>query len=135
MLGEKIGETQGKITGVRVIQGPDGQPRVETSFQGSGKVYGVETSELGSYTAQLTPAGVLQGEGQGVVMTKDGEGYSWRAHGVGRPTGKGMAAHWSASLVFQTTSQKLARLNGVLGVVEWDVDENGNAKGSLHEWK
>lgn len=135
MLGEKVGELQAKVTGQRVIKGPDGLPRVETSYQGIGKIYGVETQEMGTYTARLTPAGVLQGEGQGVIMTKDGDSCFWSGHGIGRPTGKGLASSWRASLVYQTTSQKIGRLNGIVGVVEWEVDENGNARGSVAEWK
>ena len=135
MLGEKFGENQGRITGQRVITGQDGIPRVETSFQATGKIYGIETQELGSYTSHVAPTGVLHGEGQGVAMTKDGDAISWRGNGVGRLTGKGQAGSWRASLVYLTTSQKLARLNGVVGVIEWEVDENGNARGSAFEWK
>jgi hypothetical protein len=35
----------------------------------------------------------------------------------------------------QTMSSRWSRLNGVVGVGEWEVDENGNGKAQLWEWK
>ena len=135
MLGEKFTEHVGKVTGVRVIPGDEHAPAVETSFQGQGKVYGIETTEIGTYVSRLQESGVFQGEGQGVVMTKDGDVITWRGTGVGKPTGKGLAASYRYSLTFQTTSQKLAKLNTFMAVGEWEVDENGNTKGTGWEWK
>jgi hypothetical protein len=134
MLGEKFQATTAKISGTRVLPGELG-PKVEVSYQGTGTIYGTETTELGTYTSVMQPSGTLLGEGQGVAMTKDGESVAWRGFGVGRPTGKGLGASYRYALSFQTTSSKLARLNGLFAVGEWEVDENGNAKGSAWEWK
>ena len=135
MLGEKFQEHTGKVTGVRVIPGDEHAPAVETSFQGIGKVYGIDVTEMGTYVSRLTDAGVFHGEGQGIAMTKDGEVISWKGTGVGKPTGKGLGTSYRYSLTFQTSSQKLAKLNSLLAVGEWEVDENGNTKGAGWEWK
>jgi hypothetical protein len=82
----------------------------------------------------MTPAGVLNGVGQGVVMSAQGDSLSYVAQGVGKP-GKGMSASWRYSIVVQTASTKWARLNGMLVIGEWDTDEQGNGKGQLFEWK
>jgi hypothetical protein len=108
---------------------------VEVSFAGTGKLLGVATTDLGTYVSTMTPFGVLNGEGQGITMTADGESLTWKGHGIGKPTGKGMAASYRYSIVVQTASTKLAKLNGVLLVGEWEVDENGVAKGQAWEWK
>lgn len=135
MLGEKFTEHVGKVTGVRVIPGDEHAPAVETSFAGNGKLYGMETTEMGTYISRLQPSGVMVGEGQGIVMTKDGEAITWKAQGVGRPTGKGMAASYRYALTFQTSSQKHAKLNTFMAVGEWEVDEQGNTRGNGWEWK
>ena len=48
MLGDKIGEETGKVTGQRVLA-TDGPPMVETSFQASGSLYGVSHMTIGTY--------------------------------------------------------------------------------------
>lgn len=136
MLGEKFTQEQGKVTGTRVIPGIDGgPPQVETSFHTQGKLYGVDVTDIGTYTSRMQPGGSLVGEGQGVAMTSDGDAIVWKGFGVGKPTGRGMAAQYRYSITFQTTSQKLSKLNGLLAVGEWEVDENGNCKGQGWEWK
>jgi hypothetical protein len=79
--------------------------------------------------------GTLWGQGQGLSLTKDGDAVTWHGTGIGKPTGKGMAASWRGAIFYTTQSSRLARLNGVTVVFEWDVDENGNAKGTTWEWK
>ncbi len=136
MLGEKLYDITGKVTGQRVLPGnTPGDVKVEVSFQGTGKLLGIDTLENGTYQANMKAPGVLFGEGQGLTLTKDGEPLTWFGTGIGRPTGKGMAASWRGSIYYTTASQKLARLNGVAVVFEWEVDEQGNAKGAGWEWK
>src|SRR5438093_658243 len=98
MLGEKIGESTGKITGQRTLPSDHEGPKVETSFQSAGKILGVEFTELGTYCTALREGGVLYGEGQGVLMSKDGESCTWRGAGIGRPTGKGLGVSYRGSL-------------------------------------
>jgi len=80
------------------------------------------------------PDGTLHGKGQGVIMTADGEVVTWTGEGVARP-GRGLAASWRGAVYHQTASQKLARLNGVAIVFEYEVDESGNVHSKLWEWK
>ena len=68
MLGEMIGEEQGKITGIRVLPSEGQNPRMEVSFQASGRLVGVETTTMGTYISTLMPNGVFNGVGQGVVQ-------------------------------------------------------------------
>ncbi|MCS4538123.1 MAG: hypothetical protein HYY67_04610 [Thaumarchaeota archaeon] len=134
-LGEMLGEERGKITGTRVLPSDGQGPKIETSFQASGKILGVEHSDIGTYLSVMRPSGVIYGEGQGVIMTKDGETVSWTGSGVGKPTGRGAAARFSYSITYQTMSQRLARLNSVVGVGEYEADENGNTYSKTWEWK
>ena len=86
-LGELIEESR-KITGRRV-QNVEGIPKMETSFLMEGNYKGTSCTDVGTYAAVLRE-GVLHGEGQGIVMTKDGQGMaSWTGQGIGRFTGAG----------------------------------------------
>src|ERR1700731_3537204 len=49
MLGEKIGETSGKITSQRVLPNLGGGPKMETSFQANGSILGTNEKEKGTY--------------------------------------------------------------------------------------
>ncbi len=60
---------------------------------------------------------------------------SWIGQGVGTFTGRGSASIWRGPLFYQTSSQKLARLNSIVVVFEYEVDENGNTHDKLWEWK
>ena len=135
MLGDKIDELTAKVTGTRVIGKEGGAVTVELSITGQGKVLGTDATELATYHSVMTPAGVMNGEGQGLIMTKDGDSLTWTGHGVGKPTGTGLASSWRYSIVMRTTSSKWARLNGVLGIGEWELDDAGNGRAQVWEWK
>ena len=135
MIGEKIDEVSAKITGTRVIPGEGGNVKIEVSFSGNGKLLGVDVMEMVTYQSTMTPAGVLNGEGHGLVMSSDGDALTWAGHGVGRPKGKGMSASWRYSVIMRTASKRWARLNEVLGIGEWEVDEAGNGRAQMWEWK
>lgn len=73
MLGEKIGETSGKITSQRILPNLGGGPQMETSFRANGSILSTSVKETGTYWTIVRPDGTLYGEGQGVMMTKDGK--------------------------------------------------------------
>jgi hypothetical protein len=134
MLGEQIIEETGQITGMRVLPDEGAGPKVEVSFQASGMALGVHGSNMGTYVSVARPDGTLFGEGQGVAMTEDGGMVAWRSQGVGRFTGHGMAVSWRGATYFQTTSERLARLNGIAGVYETETDESGKMETKIYEW-
>jgi hypothetical protein len=135
MLGEQLGEIKGKITGMRVLEADYQGPKAEVSFQASGKFLGANVTDMGTYSAVLTKSKVFLGQGQGILMSSDGDSVYWTGQGIGKPTGKGQAANWRGSVFYKTDSQKFSRLNGVAGVFEYDVDENGNVAYKVWEWK
>ena len=135
MLGEKIGEFSGKVTTQRVLPCEGSGPKIEVSFQSTGKILGLDVNEIGTYWSVMRPGGAIYGEGQGVYMTKDGESCSWVGSGIGKPTGKGTGVSYRGSVYYQTTAARLTRLNTMCAVFEYEVDENGNSRSILSEWK
>ena len=133
MLGEQIGELRGKRTGRRVLPTEIGF-KAEVSFEDSGKLLGIEIQNIGTYWSQSRPDGSLYGEGQGVVITTDGETATWKGQGVGKFQGGG-AVTYRGAVYYSTASAKLSRLNAVAVVYEFDVDGNGNIHTRLWEWK
>ena len=136
-LGELIGEDRGKMTGERVL---DVQvPKMETSFTMEGNYRGTLCTDVGTYTSVRREGGVLYGEGQGIVTTKDGQGIAtWTGQGIGRFIGPGRVS-FRGSLFFRTPSMsqggKLSYLNNIVGVFEYEVDEAGNCSSKTWEWK
>ena len=133
MLGDHIGEGHGKRTGRRVLS-TEGTPKVEVSFESSGKLLGVELHEIGTYWSVVRPDGNLYGEGEGVVMGSGGEMATWKGSGVGK-IGAGGAVSYRGAIYYSTPTPQLARLNGVAVVFEFDVDAEGNTHSKLWEWK
>ncbi|MBI4530954.1 MAG: hypothetical protein HY709_05465 [Candidatus Latescibacteria bacterium] len=137
MLGEKLGEFRGKVTGQRVLPPDSSGPKVETSFEISGTILGVEATMMGTYWSIVRPDGTLYGEcpQQGIIMTRDGDMGTWSGAGVGKFTGQGSAVSFRGAIYFHTAAQKLARLNEVAILYEWEVDAQGNAQTPFWEWK
>jgi len=137
MLGELVSEDNGKITGQRVLDVVQG-PKIEVSFSMVGKYKGIEGNNIGTYWTVPRPGiGVMYGEGQGVITTKDGkEMATWTGQGVGRFTSPGGKISFRDSLFFRTTSSaNLSALNNLVGVFEYEVDGMGNCSSKVWEWK
>ncbi len=135
MLGEQIGEETGQVTGIRVLPDEGTGSRVEVSFQTSGTLLGAHVSNMGTYISTPRPDGTLFGDGQGVAVTEQGDMATWRGQGVGHFTGHGTAVSWRGAIYFQTTSERLARLNGIAAVFEHEADESGKTTDTTYEWK
>ncbi|NRF65652.1 hypothetical protein HLB44_01510 [Aquincola sp. S2] len=134
MLGERIGEDIGKITSQRVLPSEGGAPRIETSFQAAGAIYGVKATDLGTYVACVRPDGSLYGEGQGLLMGQAGETATWKGGGVGTMKKDG-AISYRGAVYYQSASPAWQKLNSIAGVFEFEIDPQGNTKGQLWEWK
>jgi hypothetical protein len=135
MLGELIYEQKGKVTGQRVLD--VSPPRVETSFSATGTLKGgITVSEMGTYWSEARSPGILYGEGQGIIMTNDGtEVATWKGSGIGRMSGSGKVSFRGAIYWHTTSTGKLAPLNNVVGVYEYEIDEGGNTSAKIWEWK
>jgi type 1 fimbria pilin len=134
MLGEKIGEISGKVTMQRVLSNLGGDPKMETSFQASGSVLETDVKDIGTYWTIFRADGTQYGEGQGIMVTKNGKTATWTGHGVGVRNKDGSATYRGA-LYFQTMPQKWSRLNKVAVLFEYAVDAEGNTHSEYWEWK
>src|SRR5437763_16542302 len=83
MLGEKIGEISGKITMQRVLPNLGGAPKMETSLQANGSLLGTDLKDTATYWTLVRPHGTHYGQGQGVLVTKDGKRATWTGHAGG----------------------------------------------------
>ena len=136
MLGEKIGEFHGKVIGQRILPS-DGLPKFETTVDITGTILGIPARIMATYWAAVQPDGSLYGEtvGPTPTITEDGGMAAYRGMAAGRFTGKGSAVSFRGAAFYQGATGKLARLNGLAIVFEWDVDEQGNGTFRLWEWK
>jgi hypothetical protein len=135
-LGELIEESRGRITGERVLDVT--MPKVESSFTMEGNYRGTACREIGTYTSVLG-GGVFHGGGRGIVTAKAGQGMTaWTGQGIGKFTGPGRVS-FRGSIFFKVPSSseggKLSNLNNMVGVFEYEVDENGNCSSKTWEWK
>ena len=132
MLGDLIGEAHGKRIVRRVLS--TDPLKVEVSFEEAGKILGTDYSGFGTYASVARADGSLYGEGEGAYLTKDGEMVSFKGQGVGKIKAGG-AVSYRGSLYFQTASQKLAALNTLAGVFEYDVAADGTTQSKTWAWK
>lgn len=134
MQGEKIGEGTGKVTSQRVLPNPGGGPKMETSFQANTVLLGVDATETGTYWSVVRPDGSLYGEGQGILMGRQGDLATWIGQGVGTVKNDG-AVSYRGAVYYQSSSAKWSRLNSVAAIFEYEVDAQGNTRAQLWEWK
>jgi hypothetical protein len=132
VLGELIGETRGKRLVRRVLS--SSPPKVEVSFEDAGKMVGVDVNGFGTYTSDVRADGSLYGEGEGLYMSAAGDMLAWKGSGMGKFTADG-GVSYRGILYYRTTSPKLARLNSVAGVFEYEVDAKGESRTKVWEWK
>lgn len=102
------------------------------SFEETGKLLGADGMNMGTYTATTKPDGSLEGIGEGVFATLEGEFVTWRAIGVGHFVEAG-AVHYSGALSYSTTSTKLAKLNSIAAMFEFDVDVAGKTRSKVYD--
>jgi hypothetical protein len=112
----------------------DGGFKVEVAFESVGKLLGVDVNEIGTSWSASRPDGSLYGEGQGVILGKDGSNATWKGQDVGKFVGGG-AVSYRGAVYYSTNSPKLARLNTVTAVFEFEADAEGNTHSELWEWK
>ena len=133
MLGELISESRGKRTSRRVLSASPGF-KVEVSFEADGKLLGIGAHTIATYWSEGRPDGSMYGEGQAAMITADGETVTWKGQGVGKFL-EGGAVSFRGALYYSTASAKLARLNTIAGVFEYEVDADGNTTAKTWEWK
>ncbi len=135
MLGEMIGELRGKMLGQRVLA-PDAMgPKMEMSFQQAGSVLGTEVTNALTLVATAGPGGAMHVEGNGILMTREGEAAMAMITGLNKMMGPGMAGTSVAAVFFRTQSTKLARLNKMMAVVNVEQDADGNTHVKMWEWE
>jgi hypothetical protein len=128
MTKEMIGELTGKITGNRVLP-MECCPKMESSFHDVGKLLDVEVTNIGTFWTLFKEDGGLYGEGRGIVMSDEGEIVTWTGRGIGEKKGKG--AEYIASIFYNTSSEKFKRLNNIMGIAKYSIDEEGNTHEKL----
>ncbi len=131
MLGPQIEEGRGQRTARRVIA-TDPHLKIEASAEERATFLSVEGVSIITYTAYTKPDGSLHGEGEGVFASLQGDTVTWKGIGVGR-FGEGGSIQYCGSLSFTTTSQRLAQLNGISGVFQWEIDAEGNTHSKIWE--
>jgi hypothetical protein len=131
MFGKNIGEGTGH-RGIRKVLSTQPTFKVEVSFEESSKLMGVEGMNMGTYTATTKPDGSLEGVGEGVFATLDGEFVTWRGMGVGRFVEAG-AVHYTGMLSYSTASAKLIKLNAITAMFEFEVDASGKTRSKIYD--
>lgn len=137
MLGELLFESKGRITGQRVLSVENGIPKFEVSIAGTGIFTGsLEVTTTWTYWSIQRPDGTFHSHGQGVIMTMDGRDM---ATATGRAEGKRVESRrmrYVGAIFYETHSEnRLAFLNHLVGVNEYEVDSAGNYTHRLWEWK
>lgn len=131
MLGELIEEFNGKVTGIRILS----EGKMEVSEQASGTVLGVEATWIATSTSVQKANGVVISEGEALITTTDGEIVMVKKSGIGWFTGKGRKASRRGVFFHNTQAQRLSSLNKMVGVWEFESEENGDWHVKVWEWK
>jgi hypothetical protein len=131
MQGDLIFDEKGKVTSRRVLDATT----MEISFEAQTKVKGVDGINMGTYTSTMMQDGAMYGQGQGCVMSKDGQMVTWKGNGIGKFI-QGEKIRFAGAIYLSTQSKgSLASLNSVAVVFEHESDMAGNVSSKGWEWK
>jgi hypothetical protein len=138
MLGDLIYEAEGKLMNMRVISVEEGRPKIEVTISQDGLLRGVEVTSIVTYSSiPREQGGAIYAEGKGVFMTKEGSGgetATWTGQGIAHYSGQ--TRRDVGSIFCRTSSNgKLAFLNNMVGVFEYEANESGASRGKIWEWK
>lgn len=142
VLGELIEDESGKNTGHRILD-VEG-PKIERSFTMAGEYKGIQATDIGTFWTVMRQGAeaepILYADAQGVITAKDGEGMAtYTAQGIGRFTNPGKGkVRFHGSVFFRTTltgGRRLSFLDNMVGVFEYEGDEQGNCSVKVWEWK
>ncbi len=133
MLGEQFGELKGKITGQRVLDAEG--PKIETNVSATGNFVGSQVRVTLTYVGKPLSNGVLHGWGNGVIISSEGDMATYTGEAIGKIDSSG-TVRWRGSLFYKSSSNgKLASLSNLVGVLEAEVDTEGNFSEKTWEWK
>lgn len=144
MLGEKLGELQGKVVTRRVIEITNTiGPNVEVTIQREGDLKGVDVFEMVTYNSIRSIDGSWHAEGRGFLTTADNtEMITHSGKGIGKFTSpKGL--EYKGSLFFNKSITPNSGSEGKLGFLDnivtvFEVEDNietGKSNIGLWEWK
>mgnify|MGYP001473887237 FL=1 len=121
-LGNLILDETGQVMGMRVLSNNADGVSVEVSLQTTGTIRGVPENTLWTYTILIRPDGSLQGGGNGIMTTQDGDVISLIGNRSGKAAPPGATTNFRTMLHPHTASPKYADLNGTAWAGEYDVN-------------
>jgi hypothetical protein len=132
MLGEIIGERNGKISSPRVSDSEG--PEVETNIPASGSLRGLHVTETLTYAASPSTRVILHGVGEAVLISAKGEMATFTGEGIGRFDSTSTLKLRGAILFKTSSSGELQFLDSLVAVFEAEVDAQGNFSDKTWEW-
>ena len=131
LIGELISEYKGKNAIIRVLD--DGKQ--ESTSIGTGTLLGKEATVLNTAVFTLRSNGEYMMEGNGIERTAEGESAMIKFNGIGWPSGKGLKLSLRGAAYFMTSSPSLVSLNKIVGVFEFEQDEQAEFSLKVWAWK
>ena len=134
-LGNLILDETGQVMGMRVLSNDANGVNVEVSLQTTGTIKEVPENTLWTYEILTRPDGSVQGGGNGMMTTQEGDVISLIGNGSGRAAPPGETMNIRTMLHPHTTPTKFADLNRSAWADEYDVNADGTAVNKCWEWK
>ncbi len=131
MLGELIAEFKGKISGIRILS----EGKTEMTTHGTGRILGFDATYASTGVFSHLPNGVLMEEANALITTLEHDVAALKVVRISVAAGSGRKASFRDASYFTTQAKKFERLNKVIGVSEFETDENGDWTLKTWEWK
>jgi hypothetical protein len=130
-----IPDERGRVLSTRILSADENGSKIESTIQTKGTLIDEEFTTILTVLSRRDLWGLSRLEGLGVCTTKTRDEIRWKGFGVGWSSGKGAGMVGRFTETWFTNSQKHVWLNKIIGVEEFEIDEDGNTFDKVWEWK
>jgi hypothetical protein len=131
LIGDVIGEFEGKVTGTRVIA----DHKYEGTDYGTCKILGINATFFDTVILTALPDEIYIVKAKSVITTEQKESIIGNFNGMAWGTGKGYEGKYKGVTYWKTSAQRFMPLTKILTMFDAEQDQEGNWTAKLYEIK
>ena len=131
-IGNLTYQENGRVTGKRVLD--VNGPVMENSYSASGTLKGnIPVTNIGTIKVFIRSGGAIYGEGQGVMISRNGEIATWISQGIGHADQSGNVIVYGSVVFGPSSTGNISFVNNMMLVFKQVVSQTNNVSSKAWE--